>query len=64
MKKDVLILQMDEGALNEPDLAKVKKELEEATGAVVITISKKVGRHIEIHSMRVLMGRNTGADES
>lgn len=46
MKKDVLILEMDEEALGEPELTRVKKELEEATGAKVITITKKIGRSL------------------
>ena len=48
MKKDVLILFMDEEALSEPELARVKKELEEATRATVVTVAKKVGKHLEI----------------
>ena len=32
MTRDVLLLFMDEEALGKPELARVKKELEEATG--------------------------------
>ncbi len=48
MKKDVLLLFMEDQALDEPELARVKKELEEATGATVVTVSKKIGRCLEI----------------
>ncbi len=48
MKKDVLLLFMDEEALNETELARVKKELQEATGAKVVTVSKKMARYLEI----------------
>jgi len=48
MKKDVLLLFMDEEALSEPELMRVKKELEEATGATVVAVHKKLGRSLDI----------------
>ena len=48
MKKDVLLLFMDEEALGETELTRVKKELEEATGAKVVTVTKKPAKHFEI----------------
>ena len=60
MKKDVLILQMDEETLSETELARVKKELEDATGATVVVLSKKLGRNLEIQYLHPPIRPNNG----
>ena len=57
MLNDVLILEMDEGALTETELERVKKELEMETGCKVITITKRVSGLLNIHSMKIIMGQ-------